>query len=178
MLARGRPPRLRSVAQREEGLGAPCGLASGGNLQDFFRSEVGFGAGWEAGMVRERAVAARVAAQPSEWDEDLTAVGDQVAIPCRQQCRECSPVLVDEGVGLSVGERCDGRRGEAARRHGDEVVRRGEREERQAHDETGYRTPARGAIIFTGQPGRQTIENSSAIRLACSHAERTRDTCI
>ena len=58
VLARGRPPRLRSVAQREEGLGAPRSLASGGNLQDFFRSEVGFGAGWEAAMVRECAVAA------------------------------------------------------------------------------------------------------------------------
>ena len=30
VLARGRPPRLRSVAQREEGLGAPRSLASGG----------------------------------------------------------------------------------------------------------------------------------------------------
>ena len=51
----------------------------------------------------------------------------------RQQCRECSPVLVDEGVSLSVGERCDERRGEAGRREDDAVVGRGEGVMWEAH---------------------------------------------
>ena len=51
----------------------------------------------------------------------------------RQQCRKCTPFLVDEGVSLSVGEQCDERRGEAARREDDAVVGRGDGVMWEAH---------------------------------------------
>ncbi len=68
------PAVLGAVAQREQGLLAPHGGALAGDVQHLVGAEEG--GGELAGRRGERAVAAPVAAQPGQGDEDLAAVGD------------------------------------------------------------------------------------------------------
>ena len=83
--ASGLVARLGPVSQGEQGLVATRRGAGAGDVQDFFRRQIGSLA--PARRLREHAVMTHIAAEPGQGDEHLGGIGDDLSVALVPQFR-------------------------------------------------------------------------------------------